>query len=288
MQAILKQTAVVLEMIKFQHTVFALPFAFTAMLIAAAGLPPVSTIFWIVAACVFARTAAMSFNRFADREIDARNPRTATRAIPAGQLSGSFVLAFAVISAIGFVVSAGMLNMLALLLSPIALLILFGYSYAKRFTSLAHFVLGLALALAPVGAWVAIRAEIGMPAVLLGIGVMLWTTGFDLIYACQDVDVDKREGLYSIPSRWGIPAALAISKGLHIAAVFSFAAAGLQANLGWGYFAGIIVAAGLLIAEHVVVDPTDMRRINIAFFTINSWVGMAILAGTIVEISAMN
>jgi 4-hydroxybenzoate polyprenyltransferase len=287
MQAVLRQTAIVLEMIKFQHTVFALPFAFTAMLIAADGFPGAITVFWIVAACVFARTAAMSFNRWADRVIDARNPRTADRAIPAGLLSGRFVLLFAVLAAVGFITSAAMLNTLAFVLSPVALLILFGYSYAKRFTTLAHFVLGMALALAPVGAWVAVTGEIGLPAVLLGLGVMLWTSGFDLIYACQDVEVDRNEGLYSIPSRLGVGAALQISRLVHVLAVALFAVAGMVAGLSWGYFAGVVVVAVLLVAEHIVVDPTDMRRINIAFFTINSWVGMAIMAGTVVDILAL-
>jgi 4-hydroxybenzoate polyprenyltransferase len=277
----LRRIAVVLEMIKFQHTVFALPFAFTAMLMAAGGWPTWWQLGWIVAACVFARTAAMSFNRWADRELDARNPRTAMRAIPAGQLGGGFVLAFALISAAGFVASAAMLNRLALVLSPLALLILFGYSYAKRFTTGAHFVLGLALALAPVGAWVAIREEIAAPAILLGLGVMLWTAGFDLIYACQDVEVDRREGLFSVPSRWGPSAALSLARALHVIAIGCFIAAGWRAGLAWPYYAGTGAAAILLIAEHCIVDPHDMRRINIAFFTINSWVGMTILAGTL-------
>ncbi len=288
MQAVLRQTGIVLEMIKFQHTVFALPFAFSAMLLAADGLPGWRTVFWIVAACVFARTAAMSFNRWADRRIDTKNPRTADRAIPAGLLSDRFVLLFSVLSAIGFVVSAGMLNNLALALSPLALLILFGYSYAKRFTSFAHFILGMALALAPVGAWVAVRAEIGFAAVLLGLGVMLWTAGFDLIYACQDVEVDRRDGLYSIPSRLGINTALTLSRALHVAAVGLFALAGNVVDAGWPYYAGVAVAGVLLVAEHVVVDPTDMKRINIAFFTINSWVGVAIFAGTAIDILAFS
>ncbi len=288
MQAVLRQTVIVLEMIKFQHTVFALPFAFTSMLIAAGGLPSFQRILWIIAACVFARTAAMSFNRWADRNLDKNNPRTADRAIPAGQLSGRFVLLFAILSAAAFVFSAGMLNYLALALSPLALLILFGYSYAKRFTSFAHFILGAALALAPVGAWVAVRTEIGLPAVYLGLGVMLWTTGFDLIYACQDVEVDKREGLFSVPSRWGTASALRLSRGLHVAAMGFFITAGIAANMSWGYYTGAAIAAALLVAEHIVVDPNDMRRINIAFFTINSWVGMAILAGAACDILALS
>lgn len=281
MQVALRQTVIVLEMIKFQHTIFALPFALTSMLIAADGLPSMRVIIWILVACVFARTAAMSFNRWADRELDARNPRTATRAIPAGELGSGFVLVFALASAAGFVISAAMLNWLALALSPAALLILFGYSYAKRFTSLAHFILGMALALAPVGAWVAVRQEIGLPALVLGFGVMLWTAGFDLIYACQDIDVDKSEGLFSIPSRWGARTALSLAQGLHVLAIGCFLSAGWLGDMTWPYYAGIAAAAILLAAEHYVVDPQDMRKINIAFFTINSWVGMTVLAGTV-------
>lgn len=284
MQAMLRQTVVVLEMIKFQHTIFALPFALTSMLMATGGLPTLRQGFWVIAACVFARTAAMSFNRWADRKLDKNNPRTADRAIPAGQLSGLFVLMFATVSAAAFVFSAGMLNRLALALSPLALLILFGYSYAKRFTSLAHFILGAALALAPVGAWVAVKNEIGLPAIFLGLGVMLWTAGFDLIYACQDIEVDRRDGLFSVPSRWGPAAALHLSRGLHVAAAAFFLLAGVATNMSWGYFIGTALAAGLLIAEHVIVDATDMKRINIAFFTINSWVGMAIFAGAVFDI----
>ncbi len=280
MQAVIRQTAIVLEMIKFQHTVFALPFAFVAMLMAADGLPSASTIFWIIAACVFARTAAMAFNRWTDRELDKRNPRTADRAIPAGHLSEKFVLVFALAAAAGFVFAAGMLNSLALWLSPLALIILLGYSFTKRFTSFAHFVLGMALALAPVGAWVAVRSEIALPAIFLGLGVMAWTAGFDLIYACQDVEVDRQEGLYSVPGRWGTSVAINLSRGLHISALLFFIFAGLIAHTGPGYYTGVGLAALLLLAEHIVVDPSDTRRINIAFFTINSWVGMAILAGT--------
>lgn len=286
MPGVVRKVAVVLEMIKFQHTVFALPFALASMLMAAGGWPSLWEVAWILAACVFARTAAMSFNRWADRELDARNPRTADRAIPAGSLDAGFVLFFTVLAIVGFVISAAMLNSMALMLSPVALLFLLGYSYAKRFTSMAHFILGAALALAPVGAWVAIREEIGLPAVLLGLGVMLWTAGFDLIYACQDVEVDRKEGLFSIPSRWGPRAALSFARALHVAAIACFVPAGWLAFGGTPvyYYGGVAAASALLVAEHLVVDPQDMRRINIAFFTINSWVGVTILAGTLMQL----
>lgn len=284
MQSVLRQTYVVLEMIKFQHTVFALPFAITAALIAANGLPDTATIFWIIAACIFARTAAMSFNRWADRELDKRNPRTAMRALPAGHLQAGFVLLFTVISIAGFIASAAMLNWLALAFTPVALLILLGYSYAKRLTSLAHFVLGTALALAPVGAWIAVRGAIELPAVLLGFGVLAWTAGFDLIYACQDVEVDRHEQLHSIPARFGPTFAITLSRALHVISVMFFVWSGISAEMGIYYFAGVGVAVALLLAEHLVVNPSDMKRINLAFFTINSWVGAAILAGTIVDL----
>lgn len=288
MEALVRQTRIMLEMIKFQHTVFALPFAFTGMLMAAGGFPSWYQVTWILLACVFARTAAMSFNRWADREIDKRNPRTETRAIPAGQLRSGTVFAVAIVCAIGFIGCAAMLNPLALALSPMALVVLFGYSYAKRFTSMAHFILGLALALAPVGAWVAVRQEIGLPALWLAAGVMLWTAGFDLIYACQDTEIDRKEGLFSVPARYGPRAALSISKGLHALAVGSFVMAGLSARLGAFYYTGVAIAAVLLLAEHLIVNPHDVRRINLAFFTVNSWVGMAIFAGTAIDILAFS
>lgn len=281
---LLRQVAVVLEMIKFQHTIFALPFALASMLIAAHGLPSTRVVIWIVLAAVFARTAAMSFNRWADHELDRRNPRTATRAIPAGQLSPQFVLIFAIISIAAFVLSAAMLNRLTLWLSPVALLILLGYSYAKRFTAAAHFILGTALALAPVGAWVAVTGRIQLPAIFLGFAVLFWTAGFDLIYACQDAEIDRQEGLFSVPSRFGPRAALRISQGCHILSAALFVGAGMIAGLGLFYQAGALVASLLLLAEQLVVDPSDTRKINLAFFTINSWVGVAVLTGTILEI----
>ncbi|MBX7245536.1 MAG: putative 4-hydroxybenzoate polyprenyltransferase, partial [Candidatus Sumerlaeaceae bacterium] len=217
MKAALKSTGIVLEMIKFQHTLFALPFALAGAILAAGGLPDARTFLWIIAACVFARTAAMSFNRWADAGLDARNPRTATRAIPAGQLSGGFVLCFALINAALFVWAAAMLNSLAFYLSPVALVVLLGYSYTKRFTWMAHFVLGLALGIAPIGAWIAVRGSLSIEPLLMGLAVLVWTAGFDLIYACQDIEVDSREGLYSIPSRFGAKLALRWSGCRHIA-----------------------------------------------------------------------
>ncbi len=284
MRRAFQSAATLLEMIKFQHTVFALPFALTGALLAAGGLPPWRVTAWILAACVFARTAAMSFNRWADAEVDARNPRTATRAIPAGQLSRSFALATALACAALFVLSAAMLNRLALALSPLALVVLLGYSFTKRFTWLAHFVLGLGLGIAPVGAWVAVRGEIGLVSLLLCLGVMVWTAGFDLVYACQDAEFDTREGLYSVPSRFGVRAALTLSAAMHVLCIAALAGAGILAGAGAAYFAGVAVVGALLVAEHRIVTPHDLTRIDIAFFTVNSWVGMAVFAFTALDL----
>lgn len=284
MRGVARQAATVLEMIKFQHTVFALPFALTGMILAARGLPPLRTIWWILAACVCARTAAMSFNRWADAELDARNPRTAIRAIPSGQLSRGFVLVFAVVSAALFVLCAAFINRLALLLSPVALVVLLGYSYTKRFTSLAHFVLGLALGIAPIGAWIAVRGRLDAVPLLLGLAVMLWTAGFDFIYACQDYEVDKREGLRSIPVTLGISGALAFSNLLHVLSIAALCAVGWLGQLHSVYFLGVAVVAGLLVWEHLLVNPRDLSRIDVAFFTVNSWVGVAIFAFTSLDL----
>jgi 4-hydroxybenzoate polyprenyltransferase len=276
MRRTFQSATTLLEMIKFQHTVFALPFALTGAMLAAGGIPPTGKLAWIVAACVFARTAAMSFNRFADAEIDARNPRTAQRAIPAGKLSSRFALAVAVCCSCLFAFSAWMLNPLAFALSPPALLVLLGYSYTKRLSWLSHFVLGFALAMAPVGAWIAVRGDFATVPILLALGVVLWTAGFDLIYACQDYEFDRREGLFSVPARFGVAAALRISTILHVGTVAALAATGYAANLGGLYFAGVAAVAILLAAEHLIVNPADLSRIDIAFFTVNSWVGMVI------------
>ncbi|MCX7717356.1 MAG: putative 4-hydroxybenzoate polyprenyltransferase [Candidatus Sumerlaeaceae bacterium] len=286
MRWFLRQTATVLEMIKFQHTVFALPFALIGALLAAGGLPPMRTTVWIVAACVFARTAAMAFNRLVDAPIDARNPRTATRALPSGALSPGFAAGLVVLSCGLFVLSAAMLNTLALTLSPVALAVLLGYSYTKRFTWLSHWVLGLALGLAPAGAWIAVAGGLAAPPLLLCLGVMFWTAGFDLIYACQDRDFDVREGLFSVPARFGVARALWLSSTLHVICVGCFFVAGWSAGAGWIYHLGVAAAAVLLVVEHRLVNPNDLSRIEAAFFTVNSWVGVTLLAFTALDLWA--
>jgi 4-hydroxybenzoate polyprenyltransferase len=285
MRALLKKTSVLLEMIKFQHTIFALPFALVGMLLAARGLPRWGTVTWIVACCVFARTAAMCFNRWADAELDARNPRTAMRAIPAGQLPKQVVLALAAICSVLFIASAAMLNQLAFALAPVALIVLLGYSYCKRFTALSHVVLGLALAIAPMGAWIAVRGTFALPPMLLSFAVLVWTAGFDLIYSCQDVEVDKAEGLFSVPARYGVGPALALSRVLHVMCIIGLVFAGRTAHLHTLYYIGVAAVAALLVAEHLVVNPRDMKRIEIAFFTINSWVGVVIFVFTAADIA---
>jgi 4-hydroxybenzoate polyprenyltransferase len=267
-----------LEMIKFQHTVFALPFAFLAALTAAHGVPPWPVIGWIVVAMVGARSAAMAFNRFVDAEIDARNPRTATRALPAGLVSRAFVLSFTIAAAALFIFAAWRLNRLAFILSPLALLIVCGYSFTKRFTALAHVILGLSLAIAPIGAAIAVEGKWNGRIVPLAAGVLLWTAGFDILYSLQDVDFDRRSGLHSIPVRLGNVGALRLARVLHLFAVAGFVAFGLLNGFGAFYFAGIVAAIALLIWQHSLVTPTDLSRIDAAFFTANGVLAIVLFA----------
>ena len=272
------KTRTTLEMIKWEHSIFALPFALTAALLAAHGLPALRTIAWILVAMVAARSSAMSFNRWADAELDAANPRTRSRAIPAGLLSRQFVLGFTVVMAAVFVGAAAELNRLTLLLSPLVLLVLLGYSYMKRITRWSHVVLGLALGLAPAAAWIAVRGSLDARILVLTGAVTLWVGGFDVLYACQDYEHDCAAGLYSLPQAIGIPAAFAVARIMHLlmlgllacfARLFHFQAAGW---LGIG-------AVGLLLAyEHSIVSPRDLRRLNAAFFTMNGVIAMVFLA----------
>ena len=265
-------------MIKIEHTLFALPFAFLGAVLAANGVPTGRQIFWIVAAMVGARSAAMAFNRIADRAFDARNPRTASRALPAGLLSVGFVWAFTIVSAALFLLAAAMLNRLTLILSPIALGSVLLYSFTKRWTQFSHIVLGWCLSLAPTGAWIAVRGEIGSPApLLLSLVVLLWTAGFDILYACQDYDFDRREGLRSVPARFGVARALWIARGLHAAAFLSLLALYLVTGLGLMAFAGVIATGVLLVYQHRLVRADDLQRLNAAFFTTNAFVSVILL-----------
>lgn len=265
-------------MIKIEHTLFALPFAFLGALLAARGLPTVWQILWIIVAMVGARSTAMAFNRLADRNIDARNPRTASRALPAGLLSVGFVWAFIVVSAALFLVAAAMLNQLTLILAPVALASVVLYSFTKRFTQFSHIVLGWCLSIAPTGAWIAVRGEFGSPVpLILSLVVLLWTAGFDILYACQDYDFDRREGLRSIPARFGIANALWIARGLHAAAFLALVWLYLITGLGPVAFAGVIATGALLVYQHRLVRADDLKRLNAAFFTTNAFVSVILL-----------
>jgi 4-hydroxybenzoate polyprenyltransferase len=264
-----------LEMIKIEHTLFALPFALLGAVLAARGLPSFSQILWIAVAMVGARSTAMAFNRVADKGYDARNPRTKTRAIPAGKLSVVFVLTFTIIGAGTFLFAAAMLNRLTLILSPVALASIMLYSYTKRWTMLSHIVLGWCLAIAPTGAWIAVRGAIDSPApLLLSLVVMLWTAGFDVLYACPDYDFDRREGLYSIPARFGIARALWISRGLHAGAFAALVLLYFVTNLGLLAIVGVIATGALLVYQHTLVRAHDLSKLNAAFFTTNAFVSV--------------
>ena len=269
---------VTLEMIKFQHTVFALPFAFLAAFTAARGVPPARTIVWIIVAMIGARSAAMAFNRLVDARIDSENPRTSARALPAGLVSKSFVIIFTIASIALFVVAAWQLNRLALMLTPLALLVILGYSFTKRFTSLAHLVLGLALAIAPAGAWVAVRGTLNVAVLPLSLAVLLWTSGFDILYSMQDLEFDRSRGLYSIPSRVGGRKALITARFLHAGALGALVLFGGLNRFGAIYFAGLFPAAGLLIWQHSVVREDDLSRINAAFFNANGMLAILLFA----------
>ncbi len=262
-------------MIKIEHTLFALPFAFLGAVLAANGLPAGRQIFWIVVAMVGARSAAMAFNRLVDRRFDAANPRTSTRAIPAGLLSTRFAVLFTIASSALFFVAAAMLNRLTLMLAPVALFSVLFYSYTKRFTSLSHLALGWALSIAPAGAWIAVRGAIDSPVpLLLSLAVMLWTAGFDIIYACQDRDFDAETGLKSIPQRFGIARALWISRGLHAAMFATLVWVYVLTGLHWIGLFGIVLTAGLLVYQHRLVRADDLSRLNMAFFTTNAYVSV--------------
>jgi len=271
---------VTLEMIKFEHTLFALPFALLGATLAVreVGAHPasfwISKFLWITAAMVGARSAAMTFNRIADRRIDAANPRTATRALPAGLLDLRFAWVFLIASAALFVLASFELNRLTLLLSPVALGSVLLYSYTKRFTSLSHLFLGWCLAIAPSGAWIAIQGKLTITPVLLSLSVMLWTAGFDVLYACQDYDFDRNTGLHSIPERFGIESALWIARGIHVLMFASLVTFFLSAGLGWLGLVGVVATGGLLIYQHSLVKASDLSRLNMAFFTTNAFVSV--------------
>jgi 4-hydroxybenzoate polyprenyltransferase len=275
MTALVHNIRTTLEMIKIEHTLFALPFAFLGAVLAAQGTPNAWQIVWISVAMLGARSTAMAFNRIADKDYDARNPRTKMRAIPTGALSVGFAWGFTLISAAILCFAAAMLNRLTLMLSPIALASIVLYSYTKRWTLLSHLILGWCLAIAPTGAWIAVRGSIDSAVpLLLSLIVMLWTAGFDVLYACQDYDFDRREGLYSIPARFGIARSLRISRLLHAGAFAALVALYFLTNLGLLAAVGVIATGSLLIYQHTLVRANDLSRLNAAFFTTNAFVSV--------------
>jgi 4-hydroxybenzoate polyprenyltransferase len=275
---------ITLEMIKFEHTVFALPFALIATLLAAGGLPGWGQLVWIILAMVGARSAAMTFNRIVDLRFDAANPRTRTRALPAGRLGRGFAVVFTVVMSGLFILSAGMLNRLCLVLSVPVLGILFGYSYTKRFTALSHLALGFAIGLAPLGAWLAIRGTFDWTPILLGATVMTWIGGFDIIYSCQDAAFDREARLFSMPSRWGTRTALQVSSALHVATVALLLGVGAGNGLGVIAYVGIALVAAILYWEHHIVRPDDLRQVDVAFFNLNGYVSMLLLVAIATDV----
>ncbi len=278
MTALLRNVRTTLEMIKIEHTLFALPFAFLGAILAAQGLPSIRQVFWITVAMVGARSTAMAFNRIADREFDALNPRTASRALPANLLSVSFVWGFTLVSAALFLMAAAMLNRLTLILAPVALASVLLYSFSKRWTLLSHLILGWCLSIAPTGAWIAVRGALDSPVpLLLSLVVMLWTAGFDVLYACQDYDFDVQTGLHSIPRFLGIARALWVARLLHLGAFGALVTLYWRTQLGLFALTGVIATAVLLFYQHRLVKADDLSRLNAAFFTTNAFVSVILL-----------
>jgi 4-hydroxybenzoate polyprenyltransferase len=281
---LLKNIAITLEMIKWEHSIFALPFALSGAVLAANGWPNGRQLLWIIVCMVAARSAAMAFNRLVDAKMDAANPRTAMRAIPAGHLSRNFVLGFVVFFCAAFVFAAAQLNRLTLLLSPIALTIVLAYSYTKRFTSFSHLVLGVALGIAPAAAWIAVTGALDPRIIILTIAVVLWVGGFDILYSCQDFDFDRNQGLYSIPRSVGINKALLIARLLHFQVIILLTALVMVFGLGAWAIGGLCVVAVLLAYEHTLVRVTDLSRMNAAFFTMNGVIAVVFFVGVAADV----
>jgi 4-hydroxybenzoate polyprenyltransferase len=271
----------VLEAIKFEHTVFALPFAYIAMVLAAGGWPGWWTVVWVTLAMAGARTCAMAANRVIDREIDARNPRTAGRHLPRGALRAGALRGLAAGGAALMFLAAWMLNPLCLALAPLALAFLVGYSYTKRFTWASHWILGFTDGIAAAGGWIAVRGHFDPPALVLWFAVTVWIAGFDLIYACQDVEVDRAQRLHSVPARFGVPAALRLARLNHALTAVALAWLGLMMGLGVFYWVGWLAVVGLLIYEHSLVRPGDLSRLNMAFFNVNGYIAVIVLVAVV-------
>jgi len=271
------------RMIRFSHSVFALPFALTAAVIAASGLPSLRSLFWIILAMVAARSGAMGLNRFADRNIDAMNPRTRGRELPSGKIKAWEALLFSVVSLAVMVLAAYMLNPLCYRLSPFAVAAVAFYSYTKRFTWLSHFMLGIAISAAPLGAWIAVRGTLEPEVLPLTIAVLLWLPGFDILYALQDVDFDRKHGLHSIPARFGVGKSLLAARVLHALSWGMLALTGLVFHLGAFYWLGIIAAGGLFVYEHSLVREGDLTRLDMAFFNMNGYISVTVFAFTVLD-----
>ena len=272
--ALLRSIGTTLEMIKWEHSIFALPFALTGAVLAAGAWPPLRVLGWIIVCMVAARSTAMAFNRLVDAKLDADNPRTAMRAIPAGTLTSSFVGGFVFVSAAVFLLGAAMLNQLTLFLAPVALAVVLAYSYMKRVTRWSHLVLGLALGIAPSAAWIAVRGSLDPRIVVLTFAVLLWVGGFDVLYACQDFEHDRRVGLNSVPQAFGLEAAFWIARVMHLGMLVMLGWLVVLFGLGKVAMLGVAVVALLLLYEHLIISPRDMRRMNAAFFTLNGMISV--------------
>ena len=281
----LDSVRVLLRLVQFEHTIFALPFAYVGTVLGAHGFPGGWRLLWVTVAMAGARTCAFALNRLVDREIDARNPRTAMRPSVTGEVSPAGMVLLAIVAAAALAAAGAALNTLCLELSPIPVVLFAVYPYCKRFTWLAHGVLGTATAGAPVGGYIAVTGRLDATALLLGGVVLTWMAGFDILYALMDVEHDRANGLRSVPQRFGVPAALVISDALHVVTVGALVAAGLAASLGWPFFAFAAVAAALLVYEHSIVTPRDLSRINRAFFTVNSYFAVVVLAGVLAAVA---
>jgi len=284
MENVLRSTRITLEMIKWEHSIFALPFALTGAVLAANGWPSLRVLFWIVVCMVAARSGAMAFNRLADTEIDAANPRTAMRALPKGELSRGFVLSFTILASGVFLFAAAMLNRLTLELAPVALIVVLAYSYMKRITRWSHLVLGLALGIAPSAAWIAVRGSLDPRALLLTAIVILWVGGFDVLYACQDFEHDRKAGLNSVPQAFGLAGAFWIARAMHLGmAVLLFVLLHVF-GLGMIALAGMVLVLVLLAYEHSIISPNDLRRLNAAFFTLNGVISVVFFVSVAADI----
>lgn len=283
----MRSFAIFFRMIKFEHSLFALPFAFTGMFLASRGLPDWQTVLWVVVAMIGARSGAMGLNRLIDAEIDKRNPRTQLRDLPAGNISKKTTFVYICLSLVIYFIAAFMLNKLAFMLSPIPVAVFVLYSFSKRFTNLCHVILGVALGLAPVCAWIAVKGAVSLASIILACAVILWVTGFDILYAIQDIEIDRKEGLFSIPSLLGVSGSIIASRIFHGFAFLFFLLLKPAANLGYIYLAGVLLSGAFMVYEHSLVSKDDITKLNMAFFNINAYISITISVFTIIDLSVL-